>query len=178
MTFMVNHHVVRLNISVHDSISVTMVKSKEDFIDVIANICIRERGIENLEVGIVDVLKNEAGSLALRVSHNVKEANDVWPTAEILEDLYLALNLLLLNRLEDLNDAPRLVDDIESLEHFAVFSSTNLSNNLVVILVTPVYNETFIVPVLSRPLYIHIWINASHSSSSSTSFRSSRRSRR
>jgi len=92
----------------------------------------------------------------LGVANNVKEANDIRTTAEILEDLYLALDLLLFDRLEDLNDASSLVDNVETFKHFTVFSAANLSYNLVVILVTPVNNETFIVPVLSRPLYIYI----------------------
>jgi hypothetical protein len=58
MTFVVDYDIVRLNISVHDSISVTMVKSKEDFIDVIANICVRERGIKHLEIGVINILKD------------------------------------------------------------------------------------------------------------------------
>lgn len=48
------------------------------------DVVVRERRVEDLEVGVVDVLKHEAGRLALRVAHHVEELDDVGAAAEVL----------------------------------------------------------------------------------------------
>ena len=55
-----------------------------------------------LEVGVVDEFEDQAGRLRLRVSNNVEQADDVRPAGEVLQNLDLALDLLLLDWLEDL----------------------------------------------------------------------------
>ena len=52
----------------------------------------------------------------LRVPNNVEEGNNVGTTGEVLEDLDLALDLLLLDGLEDLDDAFLVVDDVDALK--------------------------------------------------------------
>lgn len=56
----------------------------------------------------------------LSVSHNIEQRDNVGPTGEVLEDLDLPLDLLLLHRLQDLDDAFLVVDHVDSLEHFRV----------------------------------------------------------
>lgn len=60
----------------------------------------------------------------MAVSHNVKQTDNVGSTTQVLENLDLSLDLLLLNRLENLDDAFLVVDDVDALEDFGVFSAT------------------------------------------------------
>ena len=52
------------------------------------------------------------------------------------------LYLLFLDRLEDLDYAFLVVDDVDTLKHFTVFASTNFPNNFVVVLI-PVKKGSF-----------------------------------
>ena len=61
----VNHDVVRLDITVHDSLGVTVVKSFENLIHVEANVKIIEALVQLAEVSIacIDKLGDNCGSL-------------------------------------------------------------------------------------------------------------------
>lgn len=79
---MINHNIVRLDISVHDPFAMAEVQCLffgehisrgqsaknylEQFKYVISNIVINEFGVEASEVGIIDVFSYEAGRFALR----------------------------------------------------------------------------------------------------------------
>ncbi len=58
----------------------------------------------------------------LRVPDNIKQGHDIRAAGKVLENLDLALDLLLLDRLEDLDDAFLVVDNVDTLENFRVFS--------------------------------------------------------
>ena len=60
----------------------------------------------------------------LGISNNIEESNDVGPPCEVLKNLDLSLNLLLLDRLQDLDDAFLVVNDIDALKDFRVLSPT------------------------------------------------------
>lgn len=66
----------------------------------------------------------QSQSTDLAVAHNVQQGHNVGPARQILQDLDLSLNLLLLNRLEYLDDAFLVVDDVDALENLAVLSAT------------------------------------------------------
>ena len=55
-------------------------------------------------------------------------------TCPYLQDLELALDLLLFNGLEDLDNAALVCDNIEPLKHLAVLAAPNLAHHLIVIL--------------------------------------------
>lgn len=63
---MVNHDVVRLDISVHNALAVAEVEGFEKLKDVVANIEIVELGVEVAEVGVVDVFEDEGGGFTLQ----------------------------------------------------------------------------------------------------------------
>ncbi len=63
---MVDHNVVRFNVSVHDALAMTIVQPLEQLVDVVSNIDVVELGVEAPEVGIIDVLENQRRSLALQ----------------------------------------------------------------------------------------------------------------
>lgn len=61
----VNHDIVRLDITVHDALAVAEVEGLEQLEDVISHIVVLELGIEAAEVGVVDVFEDERGRFAL-----------------------------------------------------------------------------------------------------------------
>lgn len=79
---MVNHYVVRLDISVHDALTMAEVQCLsfrehissrysaqhylEQFVYVVSNIIVNEFGVEASEVGIVDIFRDQAGRFTLR----------------------------------------------------------------------------------------------------------------
>jgi hypothetical protein len=64
----VNHDVVRLDITVHDALAVAEVESLEQLEDVVAHVVVLELGVEAPEVGVVDVFKDQRGRFALQGS--------------------------------------------------------------------------------------------------------------
>jgi len=63
----VNHNVVWLDVAVHDSPGVAKVEGLDDLADVIADVLVAESRVEDLEVGVVDVLKHKRGYLGLYI---------------------------------------------------------------------------------------------------------------
>lgn len=62
---MVDHNVMRFDVSVHNSFAVTKVQRLEQFKDIETNVEIVELGIETPEIGVVDVLENKRRGLTL-----------------------------------------------------------------------------------------------------------------
>lgn len=76
----IDHNVVRLDISVHDAFGVAEIESLEQFKDVVPDIVVDEAWIQGSEVGVVDVFKDQAGCLALAIADNIQQSYDVGPT--------------------------------------------------------------------------------------------------
>jgi hypothetical protein len=113
---MINHDVMRLNVAMHDTVGMTIVESFEKLKDVIANIVIGESRIEHLEICIIDVFKDERGSLGLRIADDIKELNNVGSATHVLKNLDFAFDFLLLDRLKNLNDALCIVCHIDAFK--------------------------------------------------------------
>lgn len=121
---MVDHNVVRLHISMHDTLAVTEVECLQKFIDVVTNIVVHETRIERTEVGIVHVFEYQTRRLTLAVTNDIKQGHNIRSSRQILQNLDLTLDLLLLHRLEDLDDAFLVVHDIDALKHLRILSAT------------------------------------------------------
>ena len=65
----------------------------EQLVDVEADVGVDERGVERLEVGVVDVLEHQAGRLGLRVAHHIQQLDHVGAAVQVLQDLDLPLDL-------------------------------------------------------------------------------------
>ena len=154
----VDHHVVRLDVAVHHAVGVAVVQRLEQLEDVVPDVVVRQGRVQDLEVGVVHVLKDEGGGLALRVADDVEELDDVGTAAHVLEDLDLALDLLLLDGLEDLDDALGVAPDVDALKDLTVLAPTDLADYLVILLVAPVHGKGLIVPVISGPVDVNIGI--------------------
>lgn len=107
----------------HDTLAVTEVKRLQKLKDVESHVIVRKAGVQGPEIGVVDGLKYKTRSLALVVAHHIQKSDNIRPTSQILKNLDLTLNLLLLDRLENLDHAFLVVDDIDALEHLRVFSA-------------------------------------------------------
>lgn len=115
---MVDHNIVRLHIPVHNSFTMAKVQRLQKLINVKANVIVGEARVERAEIRVVHIFKNQTRSLALVITNDIKQSYHVGTTRQILKNLDLTLNLLLLDRLEDLNDTLLVVDHIDALKHF------------------------------------------------------------
>ena len=132
------------------------------------------------------------GGTHLAVADHIEQGNDIRPTRQVLQNLDLALDLLLLNGLEDFDHAFLVVDDVKALEDFRVFAAacwwrsaysfltcllfvlqhatthirsfphTDLAHDLVVLQHTPADVYAVVVPVCPRHLLIDIGVHARH----------------
>jgi hypothetical protein len=125
---MVNHDVVGLYISMHDAFAVAEIQSLQKLIHVKAHIVVGETRVQGPKIGVVDVFENQTRRLALAVTDHIQQSYHIGTTRQILEDFDLTLDLLLLDRFEDLDDTLLVVDDIDALEHFGVLSPACIDN--------------------------------------------------
>ena len=95
----VNHDVVRLDISVHDALAVAEIEGLEDLIHIEANVEIVEALVKLAEVSVtgVDELGDNGGRLRQWVSHDVNQLNDVDAAFKVLQNLDLSPDLVLLD---------------------------------------------------------------------------------
>lgn len=173
---MVYHDIMRFHIAMHDSLAMTKVQRLEELIDIEAHIIVGEARVQGSKVGVVDVFKDQTGRLALTIANDVQQSHDIGTIGQILQDLDLTLDLLLLDRLEDLDDAFLVVDDVDAFEHLGVFPPscvvsidlsspdelTYLAHNLVVFQDPPRHIHAVIVPVGPRHSLVDICIDARH----------------
>ena len=95
----VDHDVVRLDISMHDALAVAEIEGLEDLIHIEANVEIVEALVKLAEVSVtgVDELSDNGGRLRQWVSHDVDQLNDVDATFKVLQNLDLSPDLVLLD---------------------------------------------------------------------------------
>jgi hypothetical protein len=67
--------------------------------------------------------RSKEGETHLAIAHNIEQTNNVGASTQVLENLDLTLDLLLLDRLENLDDAFLVVDDVDALKDFRVLSA-------------------------------------------------------
>ena len=95
------------------------------------------------------------------VSDNIKQLDDIWAPTKVLKYFYLPLYLLFLNRLEDLDYASLIAINIYAFKNLAVFSPSNFPNNLIVILITPLNGERFVIPVIFGAKNVDVGLDSS-----------------
>ena len=121
---MIDHDVMGLDISVHDSLAVAKVQGLQQLEDVEANIVVGKPRVEGAEVGVVDIFKDQTRRFALTVPDHIQQSDHVGTACQVLQDFDFSLDLLLLDRLEDLDDTFLVVDDVDAFEDFRVLSTT------------------------------------------------------
>lgn len=66
----------------------------------------------------------------LRIPDHVQQRDNVWSSGQVLKDLDLALDLLLLDGLQNLDDTLLVVDDVDALKDLAVLSTACMFGTL------------------------------------------------
>mmetsp|Transcript_13691 Transcript_13691/g.28084 ORF Transcript_13691/g.28084 Transcript_13691/m.28084 type:complete len:210 (-) Transcript_13691:269-898(-) len=117
-----------------------------------------ERWVEELKVSVIHVFKDQTRHFRIWIATDIQQFDDVCSSIQALQDLDLPLDFLLFHRLQNLNNAPLVVDNIDALKNVTVLPSSHFSNNLVVVLFPPSNGEIIIVPVIRRPAHVHVRI--------------------
>lgn len=68
-------------------------------------------------------------SAHLTIPDNVEQGDDVGAAGQILQNLDLSLDLLLLHRLQDLDNAFLVVNNVDALENLRVLSAACMSKS-------------------------------------------------
>ena len=95
----VNHDVMRLDIAVHDSLRMAVIKGLQDFEHVITNIKVVEALVKFAEVSITSINKLSDDCRCLRqwIAYYIKHVNNVDATLESLQNFDLTSDLVLLD---------------------------------------------------------------------------------
>lgn len=99
----VDHHIVRFHISVHDAHRVGVVKRFQKLVHVEADVVIRESWVQSAEVDVVDMFKDKSRRFQLRLADRVQQCHNVGATHQVLQDQNFPLDLLPLDRLQNLD---------------------------------------------------------------------------
>mmetsp|Transcript_28940 Transcript_28940/g.41358 ORF Transcript_28940/g.41358 Transcript_28940/m.41358 type:complete len:280 (+) Transcript_28940:342-1181(+) len=156
---MINHDIMRLDIPMHHPIRMTIIQRLEQLKYIIPNIIITQRRVQYLEVGIIHMLKDQRGGLALRIPHHIQQLDNIGPPTHILKYFDFTLNLLLFDGFEDFNDAFGVVPDVDSLEYLGVFASTDFADDFVAFLIAPVDGEGLVVPVVAGAVDVDVCVD-------------------
>lgn len=62
---MIDHNVMRFDVSVHDTLAMTVIERFEELEDVVAYVNVIELGVQAAEVGVIDMFEDQRRSLAL-----------------------------------------------------------------------------------------------------------------
>ena len=86
--------------------------------------------VKLFKICVVDMFKNQSRCSGHRVFHNALQCDDVGAAPEVLQDLDLTFDLLLLDGLQDLDDAAGAVRSVHPLEDLTVLPTPNLADHL------------------------------------------------
>ena len=136
LVVVVNHYVMWLNISVHDTLGVTVVESLKDLVYIESDIVVGEAFVEGSEINItsVNVLHDESRSLRHGISNDVDQIDDVDTTSQSLQDLDFSTNLGLLDGLQNFDNDSLVIQRVDTLVDLRVFTTANLLDDFIVFL--------------------------------------------
>mmetsp|Transcript_5180 Transcript_5180/g.6764 ORF Transcript_5180/g.6764 Transcript_5180/m.6764 type:complete len:205 (-) Transcript_5180:5-619(-) len=137
-----------------------VIQSFQQLKNVITNIIVRERRIQDFKVGVVDMFKDERRCFGLWIPDHIQQLDNVGTTAHVLQNFDFTLNFLLFYRLEDFNHTFRIVHHIDALKHFTVFTAANLTNHFILFLISPIHSQCFVIPIITGTVHIHVGVNS------------------
>uniref|UniRef100_A0AAG5D8W7 Secreted protein n=1 Tax=Anopheles atroparvus TaxID=41427 RepID=A0AAG5D8W7_ANOAO len=118
----IDHHVMGLHVAVHDAHAVAVVQCLQQLVQIVPDVVVCERLVELLEVRIVHMLEDEGRRTGDRILHDRQQRDDVGAAPEILQNLNLAFDFFLLDRLQDFHHALLVARHFDRLEHLAVLA--------------------------------------------------------
>jgi hypothetical protein len=121
---MIYDNIKGLNISMHDAVSVGVLKGLQDFVDVKADVHTIELIVELLGVNGRDPLKDEGGSFCGCMKSHVKEFYDVGPAIKSLQDFGFAVDFFDAHGFKDFYNTALIVESIGAQVDFRVFTTT------------------------------------------------------
>ena len=133
---MIYHNVMRLDISMHDTFRVAIVKSFQNFIDIKSNVIISERLVKSSEINItsVNILHDQSRGFCHWISNYINQVDDVNTASESLQNFDFSSDFSFLDWFENLDDNSFIIQRVNSFINFRIFSSSNFLNNLIVFL--------------------------------------------
>ena len=112
-----------------------------------------------------------------KLPRTYQKGNDIWTTCQIFQNFDFTLDFLLFYWFQNFDDTFFVIRYIDGFEYFRVFASTQFSYELkfqnifhikdrfwaylIIVLVSPFDHVTFIIPVFSWTMRIHISIDTS-----------------
>lgn len=75
----INHDVVRLDITMHDAFAVAEVQRFQQFVNIIPDIVVDKTRIKCPKVGVVHILEHKARRLALAVANHIQQCDNIRP---------------------------------------------------------------------------------------------------
>mmetsp|Transcript_5328 Transcript_5328/g.8367 ORF Transcript_5328/g.8367 Transcript_5328/m.8367 type:complete len:222 (-) Transcript_5328:44-709(-) len=142
----VNHDIVGLDITVHDTVSMAVVKGFKDLKNVVANVIIRESGVQSAEIDVVDMFEHQAGGFGNGILDTLEQLNDICASPQIFQHEHLAVNLLLFDGFENLDDNRLVGFCVPAIEDFTIFTTPDFSHNLELVLSSPLDLIILIIP--------------------------------
>lgn len=96
---MINHDVMRLDISVHNTLRMAVVKSFQNFVNVEPDVVIFKTLIQRPEIKIsgINILHDQGRCFSHWVSNDIDEIDDVYSATKSLQNLDLTSNFSFLN---------------------------------------------------------------------------------
>ena len=120
LVVVINHDVVRFDISVHNSFRMTIIQSFQNLIDVESNIEIRKTFVKcsEIDVACIHILHDKRWSLSHWVSDNINQINDINATSQSLKNLNFSSDFGFLDRFQNLDDNSFIIQSVNSLVYF------------------------------------------------------------
>ena len=136
LVVVVDHNVVRLDVTVHDTLGVAVVESLEHFINIETDVVISERLVKRSEVKVasVNVFHDKSRCLGHGISDNIDQVDDVDTTAESLQNFDFSTNFRFFDGFQDLDDNALIVQRVNTFIDLGVFTATNLLDDFIVLL--------------------------------------------
>ena len=149
---MIDHDVQWFDVTMHDSVNMRVLERLQNHVCVQPNIHVVELAGEDFRLNARNAFKDERWGFGGRVSEDVKEFDDIWPTVESLQDLDLPILFLDADGFENFYHTLGVVGKICSFVDFTVLATAKLVVNVVVVELAPGKIKTIIIRVASRSL--------------------------
>lgn len=122
--FMVNHDIMRFDVSMHDAHWVTIIKSFQYLVNVESAVKVSKCLIQISMVETINSFKDKGRYIRNIILHTVIQLNNIRSSIKSLQNLDLSSDFLHFDRLQNLYHAFLIIDIIDSIINLWVFASS------------------------------------------------------